>query len=113
MTKHRPVIEDLSINNQFVSSHNLSALEEIDIDVTTEVHDGVALEVANLDEEEALLKTAEVSTGENLQGGKIKGNYSDYLSWMVDKHKIKKRSFKEGEKEIIIDSIDGAEHIKK
>ena len=71
--------------NESCPRDNFVQLNDIDIDVTTEVIDGMALESVNLEEEEALLKTAEVSTGEHLEGAKLKGNYYDYVTLMEEK----------------------------
>ena len=106
ITSPQPEVEDLSMNVS-CPCNNFVSLNDIDIDVTTEVIDGMALESVNLEEEEALLKTAEVSTGEHLEGAKLKGNYCDYVTLMQDKTKRKNRSVKEDEKAIVIDSIDG------
>ena len=49
---------------------------------------------------------------DTIVGAKIEGDYESYISIVMQKHHICGRTRKEGEKYIVIDSIDGAEHQK-
>ena len=60
---------------------------------------------------ELLLRT--FSAEKTLVGAKIDGDYSDYVKMMVEKHQRKGRVLDDdGSGAIIIDSIDGAEHLR-
>ena len=60
--------------------------------------------------ESVLRSTSEA--GATLEGARIDGGYGKYVSLMVETNVKKGRDIGEGEDIIVIDSIDGAEHLK-
>ena len=90
LIKYRPAVEPFSID---LTRHT------IDID-------------AAMTEEEALLSTAKDDYGGGVSGGKIEGEYKNYLQILLKRHEAKVRKVDDNEEMIVIDSIDGAEHMK-
>ena len=65
---------------------------------------------ADLEESEALMRTAYVGFDDCVMGAKIAGNYSSYLSHIATKHSTYNHRLSDEDDVIDIDSFDGAEH---
>ena len=122
MTKNRPSVLPIIINKMGSYDNQDGALDLavtvdenqtstdintlpvlITVDNTKGLSEGEALEMV-------LRKTSE--SGNTVMGGVIEGGYGKYLKHLVEKHKSRGRILREEEEGIVIDSIDGAEHLK-
>ena len=64
------------------------------------------------DENIALMVASQRKEGEDVMGAKLQGGYVDYIHMMVEKHSQYGCSINIGDDLIVIDSFDGAEHLK-
>ena len=58
------------------------------------------------------METAKTTENGFVSGAKIDGSYQDYLKMMIEQHTARGRVDNVNEEMIVIDSIDGAEHVK-
>jgi hypothetical protein len=72
------------------------------------------ISVNNYSEEEELERVRRIASeaGDVMEGAIIKGGYGMYMKLMEDKHGNKGRIMGRGDEMIVLDSIDGAEHLK-
>ena len=118
LTKNRRVIESLSFNlSQSKENNNheiINTEEENDDDDNPEIGNTIAQEIREetiSENEEDLLRSLSKNK-ESINGARIKGDYGYYISLLENKHKEKKRIIKRDDNTIVIDSIDGAEHLR-
>ena len=60
----------------------------------------------------ALRMTSQNANSNQIHGAKIDGSYSDYIKLMKTKHQRKGRKVEDNNQAIVLDSFDGAEHLK-
>ena len=62
------------------------------------------------EELEIVLRLASESTSDSIEGAKIEGGYENHMKLLMEAHRLKGREIKNNEV-IVLDSIDGAEHL--
>ena len=63
------------------------------------------------EELEIVLRLASESTSDSIEGAKIEGGYENHMKLLMEAHRLKGREIKNNEV-IVLDSIDGAEHLR-
>ena len=121
ITKGRPKVLPLAItvmkNIDMIEERENAIIESDDINdttnyssTTTNTTPTAILTDGTDDLEEALRQCSQ--SKDILEGAKLEGDYSKYINLLEDKHKRKGRLIGNNEQVIILDSIDGAEHLK-
>ena len=116
LAKNRPQVVPVSILPSSILSTDANiSFQNIDIsaiDESTNEATSIPKIDIDLDEEMEFLQTAQVKDGDNIEGGKLKGDYGEYLQIMRNKHAERGTKIADNEQTIVIDSFDGAEHLK-
>ena len=111
LTKYRPAIEDVLISLEATEDQNdtLQGNGNDDLVEETEMPSVIPLnESASLDS--ALIHIS--NNQEKVSGSMLNGGYSKYIELIETKHKSHGRHINTNEETIILDSFDGAEHLK-
>jgi hypothetical protein len=120
MDKERPAVEKMEIVPAG-STYDKCALQcgISDINCTSEGEPATALSLSarmpsdwKFSEDEACIIVSKRKVCESVQVARLSGEYKDYMGMMVEKHKLYGRDIKDGDGIIVIDSFDGAEHLK-
>eukprot|EP00957_Ditylum_brightwellii_P111996 8540863-Ditylum_brightwellii.AAC.1 len=64
------------------------------------------------DEDAAILVTSQKGKGDDVMAARVHWDYSTYVGMIVEKHNKYGQRVKDRDDVIIIDSFDGAEHLK-
>jgi hypothetical protein len=117
LTKDNPKIEEvtLQLNHQRHQQMN----EQVDIDAPVVggeggqqvSNDNTPVEIDVNTDDDTLMRLVQ-SSDDVVKGAKIEGGYSDYYNILQRKHKNLGRQIEKDEECFVIDSIDGAEHLK-
>ena len=111
LSKKRPKVKGFIVPIVNIESYEIELDENDTSDV---VKEPTVLEstVFKTEEEELESKLREFSNDSDMLCAKIDGNYSNYLSIIEDKHVKHGRIISSTDNAIVIDSFDGAEHLK-
>ena len=104
----RPPISEVKFS--LSSSIDYSNIQETDFDSTQQSTSLRTSSISNEDEETMVILKG--SKNNNIEGAKIDGGYRKYLDLPMKKHTVNGRSIDVSETVFVLDSFDGAEHLK-
>ena len=113
LTKNRPAIVPIQLKLRLFDSSDLCVTpNEVGIvEARPEGSEMLNNEVpAHLEEEQALIRSSQVK--DTIEGAKIEGGYVKYIELLDAKHQKNNIIVNEKNNVLVIDSIDGAEHLK-
>ena len=111
----RPQMSEVQFNlsgtatNDF--NNNLESIQETDLDTTVTTNNYIRSSATSEEEEETRI-ILNSSRSDIVKGCKIDGGYSTTINALQDKHKLKGRNIHSSDNIIVLDSFDGAEHLK-
>eukprot|EP00957_Ditylum_brightwellii_P007489 566634-Ditylum_brightwellii.AAC.1 len=117
MDKECPPIDAISISPLDFSYDKTAGFHHLDTNCTTEGGPDFALSFNmpndwTFDKGTAVLVMSQRGKGDDVMAARVYGDYITYVGIMVEKHNKYGQRMKDGDDIIIINSFDGAEHLK-
>ena len=122
LTKNRPDVEEIVLNiggfNPNQDTNSSYIMQQLDDEYEATVSEDTVQELSDLsivsngNVDDLVQFSTSSSNQVSIQGSKLKGKYSDYIDLIKSKHKSHGRVITSEENKIVIDSFDGAEHLR-